>query len=115
MTKQKEKEYDVKDALGKKVNVGDIIMFIEQESSQRGYRKAEFGKAVVAKITDKSFKLLPCEVKDKSELPATDIVLHQDSVIEPTYKTSKRSIFSYIKTTFFVVDTCDGETLLKLL
>ena len=115
MGKQKEKEYDVKDALGKKVSVGDIIMFIEQESTPRGYRRAEFGKAVVAKITDKSFKLVPCEVKDKSELPATDIVLHKDSVIEPTYKTSKRKLFDYKNTTFFVVDTCDGETLLKLL
>lgn len=118
--KKKKKQREVVDRLGNKIDVGDIITFLEQRKDYgRRWSKAYFGQAIVTKICDKTILLKPILLtQDEVDMMRKD-ELHEyrwnsDSQSADIYS-SRRKVFRDTKHTFFKIGHCDGPLLLELI
>lgn len=116
----KKKQREVVDRLGNKIDVGDIITYIEQRKDyNQKWSKAYFGKAIVTKICDKTILLKPIlltiddvNIMKKDELH--EYRWDKDSQSADIYS-SRRKLFRDTKYTFFKIGHCDGPTLLEII
>ena len=112
----KKKEIEVFDDLKQKVVIGDIIAFVEQQSTQHGYGKASMANAIVIGITEKNLKLKPVVVTNEEFSQR----FKRDTTMIPDFQghimTTARKLFDYHYYTFFKVGHCsDGNLVLELI